>query len=190
MSLIERYNGRRHAAQLLQDGAELQSLLESAALHPIHFRQGMMDVLGNKEVMDLLLKKRDATWPKETRQKPAGYAKQLPCGNYESYVVLENGREILIGVFPDRHRARHARDNYNIPPKLAYPYPGIIEHFGGFIVRRRFKGKEYRCPMVRTYEEAIEEWKRIDEQIQRDKICGSGQGNTYAGAESVVTPTV
>lgn len=173
MSMIERLSGRRHAAQLLQDGAEFQTLMESAALHPIHFRQGMLDVLTDSEVVAYLSKKRDGSWPREARQRPAGYAKKLPCGNYESYVVLECGREILIGTFPDRHRARHARDNFDVPPKLVKKYPGLIEHFGGFIVRRRVKGKEYRCNMVETYEEAVKEWHRIDEEIKNDQLRGS-----------------
>lgn len=182
MSRLDRLSGRRHAAQLLQDGAEVQTLMEATAAHPVFFAQGMLDVLNNPEVVAVLTSKRGGTLPPEKREQKRGYAKKLENGWYESYIIDSNGKDVFIGTFPDRHRARHARDTYTDPNDKPY-YLGLIEHMGGWLVRRRVDGKEFRSRRIDDYDQAVIEWHRIDDLIKAHKLLKPHHGDPGAGDE-------
>lgn len=142
---IDTNAGIRHAAQLLQDGAEIEGIRSSLGQYPPKFAEGVRRVIDDPVVLVELMKIRAGFY-----NPPQNPLPELPSMGYEE---------------PPRNK-KHSP--YTRPGN---PYPGLNEfhrngNFRGWQVRRMQDGVEYRSRIFKEHADAVKEWKRLDAELQ------------------------
>jgi hypothetical protein len=148
---IDIYAGMRHAAQLLEAGAEIESLMGSVPFWPAKFAYGVLKVITNEAVVEEVQSVRAGKY--NPPQNPWPETESVPLGP-----------ELPKNV-------KHSP--YSRPGN---PYPGLNEFhrkgkFSGWQVRRTQNRVEYRSRIFKDYADAIAEWKRMDAMLAEEALA-------------------
>lgn len=183
---IDTNAGVRHAAQLLQDGAEIEDIMASLPNFPPRFAEGMRRVIEDPVVQVELMKRKRADEPlRPTGPKPGIF--RLEDGMFELWMEGNEAPEFH-GVFSTALAAKAYRKEVMEDrrqqlgvPRVDHGFPGMEHHNKRWRVRRMINGRKFLTKSFNTKEEAKRAWAEmalyIEQESQKAIITGVGRSN-------------
>lgn len=185
---IDTNAGVRHAAQLLQDGAEIEDIMASLPNFPPKFAEGMRRVIEDPVVLtELMKRKKGENLTRPTGPKPGIFKNEE--GMFDLWME-GSGEPEFHGVFSTPGAARAYRDEVlKEASKLLGDatvdgkFPGLEKRRCRWRVNRMVNGRRYCTRAFLTKEEAIRAWAEmalyIEQESQKAIITGVGRSNGH-----------
>ena len=185
---IDTQAGIRHAAQLLQDGAEIEDILSSLDQFPPRFAEGMRRVLEDPVIQVEVMKYRQGMDPpRPTGPKPGIF--RLDDGTFELWMEGAEAPEFH-GIFSTTVAARAYRKEVTEdqrlarlalgPAKVDRDFPGLEQFNKRWRVRRTIDGRWYQTRYFPRKEDAKRAWAEMALYIEQESAkasVGVGRSN-------------